>query len=70
MASNLKPGDQVFIPASVLRVRAGVAEMQLGDGQMVRTVEENVRRQPQAKAVKAAPENKAVKPGENKTERK
>jgi hypothetical protein len=71
MATNFKPGDDVLIPARVLRMRGESVEMQLKDGQMVRTHTDHVvlkpsEPQPDTKAVKNAPQNKSVKPGENK----
>jgi hypothetical protein len=61
-------GDSVLIPATVLRMRGDSVEVQLADGQFVRTPAGNVMR-PEAenKSVKATPQNKAVKPAENKS---
>jgi hypothetical protein len=52
-------------------MRDGNVEAQLPDGQLVRTPAENVMlKDSETKAVSAAPENKAVRPGENKAAKK
>jgi hypothetical protein len=61
-------GDAVQISATVLRMRGESVEMQLADGQFVRTPAGNVmQQQAENKSVKAAPQTKAVKPAENKS---
>jgi hypothetical protein len=57
---TFNPDEAVLIPATVLRMRGSVVEMQLKDGQMVRTESDNVIRQDGAKAVPSPAENKAI----------
>jgi len=61
-----KPGDEVQVKATVVRMRGTNAEMQLADGQLLRTPAENVElqqmQQPtEEKAVTRAPEDKAIR---------
>lgn len=58
----MKPGEIITVKATVLRVDGKRVDAQLGNGELLQTHVANVEN----KQIKSAPENKQVKPKENK----
>lgn len=65
-----KADEQVTVAGSVLRMRDGLVEIQLRDGQLLRVPVEHAARAQEEKAMKESAENKAVREApENKSAR-